>query len=308
MYINVAGRQIEIPNRELKKPALQPGFAYNRLSWSSASAIAAAAVSTGKAAERDYFWALEECGMGGFLGEPKRQKRDHIQNAPSSSSHTFLDVNNDSTADGENSSGNYLTAAYFDAPSSGALSSPPPPTVVDTHKYAGDVACRPESRETIRSRLFSAYTYHQSSTGHMKVDENLIMNFSCDDEECMKQQMEATFDLRGYLHSEGLSAALTFYCASIKKGKPLLSFARALGLLVLWRMVLVTCSPRKPTIAVSLRLIQYIPHTWPNDPQAIFDMAYGLWDFHSHQSGVIRASSDQSHRVSCLLTFLLLCS
>lgn len=54
----------------------------------------------------------------------------------------------------------------------------------------------------------------------------------------MKQQMEATlvtFDLRGYLHSKGLNAALTFYCASIKNGKPLLSFARALGLSVLWR-------------------------------------------------------------------------
>ncbi|OXB37740.1 hypothetical protein J007_02497 [Cryptococcus neoformans] len=190
--------------------------------------------------------------MEGFLGEPKRQKRDHIQNAPSLSSHTFLDVNNDSTADGENSSGNYLTAAYFDAPSSGALSSPPPPTVVDTDKYAGDVARCPESRETIRSRLFSAYTHHQSSTGHMKVDENLIVNFSCDDVECMKQQMEATlvtFDLRGYLHSEGLSAALTFYCASIKKGKPLLSFARALGLRFMANGF-VPCSPRKPTIAV----------------------------------------------------------
>ncbi|OWZ49101.1 hypothetical protein C356_02508, partial [Cryptococcus neoformans c45] len=59
MYINVAGRQIRVPKRELKKPALRPRFAYNRLSWSSASAIAAAAVSTGKAAERDYFWAME---------------------------------------------------------------------------------------------------------------------------------------------------------------------------------------------------------------------------------------------------------
>lgn len=54
--------------------------------------------------------------MGGFLGEPKRQKRDHIQDAPSSSSHTFMDVNNDSTAEGENNSGNYLTAADFDPP------------------------------------------------------------------------------------------------------------------------------------------------------------------------------------------------
>lgn len=66
----------------------------------------------------------------------------------------------------------------------------------------------------------------------------------------MKQQMEATlvtFDLRGYLHSEGLNAALTFYCASIKNGKPLLSFARALGLSA---NGFVPCSRRKPTIAV----------------------------------------------------------
>lgn len=69
----------------------------------------------------------------------------------------------------------------------------------------------------------------------------------------MKQQMEATlvtFDLRGYLHSEGLNAALTFYCASIKNGKPLLSFARALGLSVLWRTVSFPAPRRKPTIAV----------------------------------------------------------